>query len=69
MTRRIENLDWLPIELASRDLKVGSGQVVVLYRPHVHGSCLLEYTTSNPDYAMTNAAKHGYTEFALLVDG
>lgn len=68
MSTRITNIDWLPIELAERDLNRGSGQIVLLYRPYVHGECHIEYITSNPDYAIVNAAKHGFTEFALLVD-
>jgi len=68
--KRVTNLDWLPIELAKRDCKPGSAQIVVLYRPMGDvNECYLEYSTSNPDYAShQNAVDAGYTEFAILVD-
>lgn len=66
--KRVTSIDWLPIELVHRDLTLGSGQIVLLYRKHQHDECYLEYITSNPDYALLNAAKHGFTEFAVLVD-
>ena len=65
---RINNIDWLPINLANRDLTMGSKQIVLLYKKAEINQCYLEYSTSNPDYAIKNAEKDGYTEFALLVD-
>jgi len=58
----------MPIEYAARDCIPGSGQIVLLYKEGIPDQCHLEYTTSNPDYAATNAAKFGFTEFAILVD-
>lgn len=65
--KRLDSLDWLPIEFAKRDLTLGSGQIVLLYRPISHGDSYINYITSNPDYAKANAEKDGYTEFALVV--
>jgi hypothetical protein len=59
---RVTNLDWLPIEYAKRDLRPGSNQVVVLYRPtQDENDCYIEYVTSKPDYAASdNAPEAGY---------
>lgn len=66
--KRLDSLDWLPIEFAKRDLTPGSGQIVLLYRPIKHGDSYLNYITSNPDYARGEfAVQDGWTEFALVV--